>query len=509
MGEKYLLAIDNGTQSTRVSAFDLKGNILAMGKASHPATTSPQLGWHEHGKNDMWDALCRATERMYAKFDGDKADCIGIGLSSQRICVHIVDENNELIHNPISWMDARWRMNYPSLGAMPDDIEDPMYKVFMPYFSVANWMKFNNPEIHAKAAHYLNVGGYVGAKLTGVYMDSIANNVGWPYDYQKWEGYKEDRYIQLMGLRRDQLPEVVWPGTLIGPVTDAAAAASHLPAGCPVYTSAGDKQCELLGVGAVKHGQTYITLGTLSGMDMVCEDYRPSPTFSYSTYLACYPKMYNFEAALGKGFWLVSWFRENFGQGLKAEADAQGTSIEAMLNKLADAIPAGSEGLVAIPDWSPPATRPHSKGMFLGFDDRHGLGHMYRALIEGIVMEIKSKSDSMVAALDLPIKELFIGGGGSKSDFCAQAIADIFNVPVNRSHEPENCSLGAAMCAAVGAGIYASFDDAIAGMVGTFDVFTPNPEAHKLYNSLRTDVLDILYPGMEQALKNLAELTGG
>lgn len=508
MAGKYVLGIDSGTQSTRVSIFDEQGNRIAIGSASHPATTSPHLGWHEHGTNDLWPALCAAANDAFVKFDGDKADIAGIGLSSQRICVNIIDENNDLLYNPISWMDGRWKMNYASMGALPDDIENPMYKHFLAYYSVANWMKFNAPEIYEKAYKYLNVAGFLGAKLTGEYRDSISNNIGWPYDEIKWEGFMPDRYIEVMGLRKDQLADVVWPGSLIGSITAVAAAATGLPEGCPVYASGGDKQCELLGAGIVKHGQAYITLGTLSGVDMVGDNYTPSPTFSYMTYLACYPRKYNFEASLGKGFWLISWFRENFGQDLKLEAAEKGVAIEAMLDKEAEAIPAGAEGLVALPDWSPGSARPHSKGMFVGFDDRHTRAHVYKALMEGIIMEIKAKSDAMEAGLGMPITELYIGGGGSKSNLCSQTIADVFNVPVHRSHEPENSSLGAAMCAAVGSGLYASFDDAIGGMVKKFDTFLPDPDNHQLYSQLRSEVLDKLYPCLEDVMKRLGELAG-
>lgn len=508
MGQKYLLAIDSGTQSTRVSIFNEKGDRLVTGSAQHPLTTSPVQGWHEHGTKDFWDALCIASKEAFAQFDGNKEDIVGASVSSQRICVCIVDEKVEFIHNPVSWMDGRWRMNYASMGAMPEDIEDLSYQFFMPYFSQANWMKYNKPEIYEKAYKYLNVSGFLGAKLTGEYRDSIANNVGWPYNYEKWEGLAQDRYVELMGYRKDQLAEPVAPGTLIGRITAEAAAQTGMPEGCPLYTSAGDKQCELLGAGIVKHGQAYITLGTLSGVDVVSKDYTPSPTFAYSTYLACYPGMYNYEAPLGKGFWLVSWFRENFGLDLKAEADSKGTSIEDLLNKEADAIPAGAQGLVLLPDWSPGGDRPYSKGIFLGFDDRHGRGHMYRALIEGIVMEIKAKSDMMEASLGLPVTELYIGGGGSKSDFCSQTIADVFNVPVYRSHDAENSSLGVAMCAAVGSGVYASFDDSIKGMVSKFDAFKPNAENHELYTKLRKDIIEQLYPRLEDVLKELGELTG-
>jgi sugar (pentulose or hexulose) kinase len=245
----------------------------------------------------------------------------------------------------------------------------------------------------------------------------------------------------------------------------------------------------------------------LSGLDIVCRDYKPAPDFSYFTYLSPIPKLYNHESMASKGFWLVSWFRDNFGSGLLAEAKAAGISVEALLDREAESIPAGSEGLVVLPDWAPSALRPNGKGIYMGFDDRHQRKHMYRSLVEGIMLQIKLGADKMAKYLDLSINELYIGGGGSKSNFTAQVIADIFNVPVHRSRESENCSLGVAMCGAVGAGLYPDLEAAMAGMGKDYDDFLPNKDNHALYTALSEKVIQKLYPALEDVLKDLAELT--
>jgi sugar (pentulose or hexulose) kinase len=274
-----------------------------------------------------------------------------------------------------------------------------------------------------------------------------------------------------------------------------------------VALAARDKQCELLGAGAVKHGQAYITLGTLSGLDIVCGEYKPAPDFSYFTYLSAFPKLYNYESMANRGFLLVSWFRDNLGDGLRAAAKEAGISVEALLDQEAEAIPAGSEGLVVLPDWSSTAIHPSGKGIYLGFDDRHKRGHMFRSLVEGIIIQIKLGTAKMADYLGLSINELYIGGGGSKSNFTAQIISDVFNVPVNRIRESENCSLGAAMCGAVGAGIYPDLNSAVDGMGKNYDKFLPNADNHNLYESLSKDVIEKLYPSLEGILQSLIELT--
>jgi sugar (pentulose or hexulose) kinase len=162
---------------------------------------------------------------------------------------------------------------------------------------------------------------------------------------------------------------------------------------------------------------------------------------------------------------------------------------------------------VVLPDWTSSALHPSGKGIYLGFDDRHKRGHMFRSLVEGIIIQIKLGTSKMADYLGLSVNELYIGGGGSKSNFTAQIITDVFNVPVHRTRETENCSLGAAMCGAVGAGLYPDLNAAIEGMGKNYDRFLPNKQNHELYESLSRDVIEKLYPALEGILKDLIGLT--
>ena len=506
MSEKYIIGIDSGTQSTRALLFDTRGKRVAAGSVQHPKMLTPQLGWVEHGKNDIANGLREAVADMFGNFKGSKEDIIAIGLAAQRCVVIALDENDKMLYNPLSWMDERWKMNFASMGKIETDVEDPLYKGFFPYFSKVNWFKQNLPEVYEKASKFFGVTGYLGYKITGSFCESLSNSLGWPYDLINWKEFDTDAEIELMGMRRDQLAEPVLAGTVIGKVSSRGAVDFGLPEGVPVVMGTGDKQSELLGAGAINHGQAYITLGTLSGLDIVCQDYKPSPNFSYSMFLSACPKLYHFEAAIQKGFWLISWFRDNFCGGLKADAEAQGISIEELLNREATKVPPGADGLVVLPDWSPVGSRPNSKGIYMGFDDRHGRAHMFRALLEGLIIQIKMSSDHTAEQLGLPIKELYIGGGGSKSNLCAQIISDIFGVPVNRVGESENCSLGAAMCAAVGIGVYADLSAAVKNMASTTDQFQPNKEHYDFYDALSKNVIQKIYPALENVLKDLSAL---
>ncbi len=501
---KYLVGTDSGTQSSRVIIFDTEGNIVAKGSAKHPDLILERQGWSEHGEEDCWKGFCEAAKDALNKFKGNPKDIIGIGFSSQRGVTYCLDKDGNQLQRPISWMDQR--MAY---GIEKMDREIPPFWQFLRYYSKANWTKVNRPEIFDKTDKWLTNGGYLGYKLTGEFVDTIANqNGGFPVDKTKFALHDEDWAYECVGTRRDQLPKMFLPGEVMGYVSAQSAAESGLPQGCPVIACAGDKQGEVLGAGCIENGQCYITFGTCTSLDIVAPVDRPSPDLSYLVYMACRPHQYNYEASLSKGYWLISWLRDNMGMDLATEAKARGVSIEELLNWEAADVPAGSEGLIIIPDWWVPRCRPNGKGMIFGFDDRHKRKHIFRAMIEGISQQLKINTDIMCSQIDGKVTEIRAGGGGSLSPITMQSTADIFGVPVRRTHTSETCALGAAISAAVGSGVYSTYEDAVAHMVSEGEVFHPIPENVKLYRELREKVHMKAYSAMKPIFDDLVELTG-
>lgn len=500
---KYFIGTDSGTQSSRVIIFDQNGKVVSKGSAKHPDLITEHQGWAEHDYDDCWNGFCEAAKMAMAGFDGDPADIVGIGFSSQRGVTYALDEDGNQLQRPISWMDKRMAFGI-------EDFYRPLdgFTRFLRFYSKANWTKVNRPEVFAKTRWWLTNGGYLGYKLTGEMVDTIANqNGGWPIDKAESRLAVEDWKYDCFGVRRDQMPKIFQPGELMARVNKEGAEASGLPEGIGLYACAGDKQGETLGAGCIHDGECYITFGTCTSLCLVMPEDKPAHDLSYLTYNACVPKQFNYEASLAKGYWLISWFRDNLGQDLAAEAKAKGCSIEQLLNDEAADVPPGCEGLVIWPDWQALSARPHGKGVMLGFDGRHKRKHMYRAMIEGISQQLKINTDVMCAGVGVEVKNIIAGGGGSLSPITMQATADIFNCPVSRTDTAETCSLGAAISAAVGSGFYKDYDDAVAHMVRVTDTFYPVPENVKLLGELREKVLKPMYPTLKPIFADLAELT--
>ena len=178
------------------------------------------------------------------------------------------------------------------------------------------------------------------------------------------------------------------------------------------------------------------------------------------------------------------------------------------MNRQMEEIPPGSMGLILQPYWHPRENDPLSKGAIIGFSGEHKRPHIYRAIIEGIAYELRRLGELIEKRSGTRIRELRVGGGGSKSDEIVQITADVFNLPARRLHTSNLSALGAAIDAAITLNIYSSFPGAVASMVRVTDTFTPREESAKVYDRLFNEVYKKLYPSLSPLHDRIAEITG-
>jgi sugar (pentulose or hexulose) kinase len=152
-------------------------------------------------------------------------------------------------------------------------------------------------------------------------------------------------------------------------------------------------------------------------------------------------------------------------------------------------------------DWLAPVSEPHRKGAMIGFDGRHTRAHMYRSILEAIALTMKNHSEAMLEEMGMAPDRLIIIGGGSKSDLFMQIFADAYNLPAERMEVPDAAGLGAAICAAVGAGVYPDFETAVARMVRVAKVFKPIPEHVEIYGRINAAV----YKGLRDRLEPILQ----
>jgi sugar (pentulose or hexulose) kinase len=211
-----------------------------------------------------------------------------------------------------------------------------------------------------------------------------------------------------------------------------------------------------------------------------------------------------------RGFWMVEWFKREFGASEIARAGALDIPPEALFEELLTASPPGSMGLLLQPYWMPGVRYPgaEAKGAMVGFGDVHGRAHVYRAILEGLAYALREGADRSVRRSRVPVRELRVSGGGSQSRAAVQLFADVFGLPASRPHTHEAAGLGAAIDVMLGLSIHRDPVDAVAAMVRIADRFEPDPSVHRTYDDLYRSVYLPMYDRLRPLYREIRRITG-
>jgi sugar (pentulose or hexulose) kinase len=453
MSKKYLVGIDEGSQSAKILIFDTTGHIVCEDKYPLRPYNLPAPGYVEHPDDDWWDAICKASKKCMAKFKGNKKDIIGIGLCTIRYCRAYLKADGSLAQPALSWMDVR---------------------VSQPY-------QHENPEVKYIVAS----SGYITNRLTGEFRDTISNyEGGWPVDVDQWKWSDNPDDYKACGMPREMLFDLVMPGDILGYVTAEAAEKTGLPEGVPVVATGNDKAVEGLGTGCTGERTACISLGTYTAAMIEGKENLKGTRYLWPKFSSV-PNRYLYDSdGIRRGMWTVSWFRDILGEGYKKIAAEKGMSPEEYLSVEAEKVPIGSDGLMTVLDWLAPVSDRYKKGIMIGFDGRTTRGHMYRSILEGIAMTMRKYVYNMIGELGVDLDKIIVTGGGSSSDLFMQIFADVFNIRMVRNEINDAAALGSAICAAVAVGEYHDFDEAVEKMVRISDGFDPVPENVREYEKI-------------------------
>ena len=221
-----------------------------------------------------------------------------------------------------------------------------------------------------------------------------------------------------------------------------------------------------------------------------------------SPYPACVPDTYYTEISIFRGFWMVSWFKEEFGLQECMIAQQKDQAPETLFDSLIQNVGAGSMGLMLQPYWTPGRDiDSYAKGSVIGFGDVHNRAYLYRAILEGLVYGLREGGELTQRKTKVPVTRLKVSGGGSQSDAAMQITADIFGMAAERPHTFETSALGAAIDAAIGLKLYPDFPSAVKAMTKTGRVFEPIKENHHLYDELYTRVYRKMYGRLKPLFK--------
>ncbi len=509
-----ILSIDVGTQSVRFILFDRMGEAILLIRSEIEPYFSEAPGRSEQHPEYYLQKLIETSQRFFAELStADKNRIRAVTLTTQRGTVINLDKNAQPLRPAMVWLDQRladvgafpqahWRLALRTVGQR----EAVIHAIKN---AECNWIMQNQPEIWAKTDKYLFLSGYLCHKLTGKFVDSVGSIVGYqPFNYKKqeWAGSSHLNY-KMFPVERNKLPDLVRPGEVLGTISAEISAQTGIPAGLPLIAAASDKACEVLGSGVFAPGTACLSYGTTATVQTTHEKYFELIPF-FPSYPSAIPGFFNTEIMIYRGFWMINWFKQQFGHRELQLSLETGMSPEYFFDEMIRDIPPGSMGLTLQPYWSPGVKRPgtEAKGAIIGFGDVHTRAHVYRAILEGLAYALKEGLDRTVKRTGRPVSKLIVSGGGSQSPNAMQLTADIFNLPAEKPPTYETSALGAAINAAVGLGYYANYAEAVKNMCRTGEIYQPNAKNAALYRELYQDVYLKMYRRLRPLYANIRKI---
>lgn len=487
--ESLVLAFDIGTQSTRAMLVNKKGDIVGYHQKKYESPYfSTKPGYAEQKPNMYFDSmmeclegLSKTSSELFKNIKAATVTCI-------RDTVLCLDKNSKPLRDIIVWLDKR-EADTSKLAKVP------LYKklifnlvnmtetcLMQERQSICNWIMLNEKDIWEKTNKYVLLPTYINYLLTGNLIDSVANQIGHiPMDYKKGEWMNKGGLTRfLFDVPNEKLVELKKPGEILGEIKDSICKKYNLPLHTKVISCGSDKSCETLGLSCISKDKAAVSFGTTATVQFMTDKYF-EPTPFCPSYPSVVDGYYNPEIQIYRGYWMISWFKQEFAHEEKLLADKNNTCVEIELNKKLKDVPAGCDSLLLQPYWGPGVANPIAKGAIIGFNDAHTKMHLYRSIIEGIDYALLEGLETMEKRSKQKIKEIYLGGGGSQSDEICQIAADIFNRPCKRIQTHDACGLGAAIVAFTAIKEFNSIEDAVKSMSHDKDVFYPNKDNIDVY----------------------------
>lgn len=511
MNNGNVLVLDCGTQSIRSIVFDKFGKMLGFEKVKYPSYITNDQGFVEIDADIIWECAIESVSKFRKSNPEVMKNVEAITIASQRSTSVFVDKEGKPLKNAISWMDTRkLEENYKI-----SNVEKKIYKLMNVWDIVDSynrgcpyhWVAVNEPEVMKKVHKLLFLSTYLNFKLTGLFRDCVTSapgNISFSNKKLDWAS-PNDVEGKVFKVKQEHLFELVQPGELIGDLTEEASKSLHLPKGLKVIAGGSDKACETIGIGCFDESTVSVSLGSMVTVQTTTDKYLP--LYKYGTvFPAAIEGKYTPELGITRGFWLVSWFIDEFAELERSESKDKQISIERVLNEKLDKVAPGSDGLLMQPYWMSDVRYPNASGTLIGLNDVHTRIHIYRALVEGLGYSIKEGINAVEAKTKTTVKAVGLSGGGSQSDILCQVLANILNKDLYVVQTHETTGLGAAMLGYINLGIYKDVEEAASNMIHSKKVYKPDPKIAETYESLFKEVYKLTYKRLQPVYKKMVEV---
>ena len=506
---KYLLGIDLGTSGTRTVLFNRDGEVLRAKSVEYPLY-QPHNGWAEQDPKDWWEAAI-ATISLVVKESGvDARDIASLGISGQMHGLVMLDEQGEVLRPSIIWADQRTGEECEDITRAVgyDRLIEVTANPALTGFTASKilWVKKHQPEIYARCRHILLPKDYLRFKLTGDFATEVSDASGMQLldvPQREWSQHVLDK----LGIHRDLLAKVYESPDVTGHISAQAARLTGLSQNTLVVGGAGDNAAAAVGTGTVVDGRAFTTIGTSGVVFAHSSKLAIDPKGRVHTFCCAVPGAWHVMGVLQSAGLSKRWIRDTCCEAEVAEAEKINEDPYVLLDKLAKTSPVGANRLIYLPylmGERTPHLDPDCRGTFFGLSAMHTKADLIRAVMEGVSYGLKDSLD-ILDGMGVRPDSMLLTGGGAKSSFWRQVLADVFDCPVQTIKSSEGPALGVAILAGVGAGVYESVESACEKLVKPADVFEPNRQNaavyaryHKLYQQL--------YPALKDSWQAMAKL---
>ncbi|QEX22880.1 carbohydrate kinase [Hypericibacter adhaerens] len=496
-----LLGLDIGTTSTIGILIDSEGGTLAT--ASRPSElVSRHATWAEEDPELWWSNACAVTAELLQRTGLSGKDVAAVGVTGMVPAVVLLDRNGRVLRPSLQQNDARATREIEAMqrafeaerffrltgGSINQQLVAPKLR----------WVERHEPEVFRAIATVFGSYDFIAHRLTG--QRAVEHNWALESGLMDFAARRfEPALVAAAGIEPGLLPPIRQSHERIGGVTPAAAAATGLAAGTPVVAGCADHVASAYVAGASEDGDLVLKFGGAG--DILLSTAKPVTDPRLFIDYHVIPDHYFSNGCTATAGSLLKWIVQTLAGGEAPKAQAAGLSIYAWLDRLAATVPAGAEGLVLLPYFlgeKTPLHDPYARGTVVGLGLHHGLAHIWRAALEGVIFGFRHHVE-VFAERGLAVRRIFACDGGAASDLWLQIAADALGRPVQRiEHHPGSC-LGAAYVAGYGAGLVPSLAG-VSRYVAGGRVFQPQPALAALYDRRYGDYretyerLKTLYP---------------
>lgn len=500
--DKLLLAIDIGTSSCKIAVFKKDGTVVASNSQSYDTYYEKQ-GYVEQNPDEWWDCVCIAIKEVLLKGKINPNSIASIGVDGQSWSAIPINKDGKVLMNTPIWMDTRAIEICKKINQRfkENEIFEVSGNSLQPSYTTAKilWYKENYPQIYNEIYKILQSNSFIVYKLTNKVTQDKSQGYGLHcFDMRK--GVWNEEICEKLDIPINFLPDIYECSEVVGTVTKKAAEMCGLVPGIPVVAGGLDAACGALGVGVINSGEAQEQGGQAGGMSICIDKYIADPRLILSYHVV--PNLWLLQGGTTGGGGVMRWIENELAQYERSIENDIGKSSFEQLNDIANSINAGSDGVIFLPYMAgerSPIWNPHAKGVYYGLDFSKSKAHLVRAAMEGVAYSLKNNLDIAIER-GADVKVLRAMGGAANSYLWTQIKSDVTGKEIVVPSSDTATTLGAAILAGIGVGLYKDFEDAVNCTIAIQRQHKPCIRNNLLYKNYYEKYLKI-YESLKELMK--------